>query len=358
VPRSIQTAPVDTHPGFGEDGVAHRRQLALTGVTPGRIRRSLAAGRWQEPVPGVVVGHSGPMTRRQRWLVACAHAGPDGALSHRSALAGFGATVEEATVAPRVAGVRGRYERPPEGGMVEVSVRHGRHLRSSGFVVVHQTRRPLAVVERDGLRLTAPSRAVVDVALTATRRADVDHVVSNALQRRLVTVEDLVEETCVLGRHATPWLRSAVADAVRGIRSVGEADLRRVVRAAGLPEPEWNAEIRTAAGRFFVDALWRDRGVAAEADGSAFHLSAEDWAADLVRQNACTGSAWCYCAFRCVGCAPNPRPAVPSSALCSGEPVRSRRVTVSALERLHFAAQLAKRAAVSRYPAPTTASIP
>jgi very-short-patch-repair endonuclease len=42
-------------------------------------------------------------------------------------------------------------------------------------------------------------------------------------------------------------------------------------------------------GRFFVDALWRHRGVAVEADGSAFHLSAEDWAADLVRRNALHG---------------------------------------------------------------------
>jgi very-short-patch-repair endonuclease len=280
---------VDVPPGFTDDGVAHRRQLARAGVGAGRIRRALASGRWQEPVPGVVVGHSGPMTQRQRWLVACAHAGPEGALSHRSALAAYGAAVEEASVAPRVAGVRGRYVEPPEGGMVEVSVRHGRHLRSSGFVVVHQSRRPLALVERGGLRLSTPPRAVVDVALTARRRADVDHVVSNALQRRLVTVEDLVEETRSLGRASTRWLRGAVADAGRGMRSVGEADLRRVVRSAGLPEPEWNAEVVTPAGRFFVDALWRGRGVAAEADGSSFHVSAQDWEADLVRQNALHG---------------------------------------------------------------------
>jgi very-short-patch-repair endonuclease len=69
------------------------------------------------------------------------------------------------------------------------------------------------------------------------------------------------------------------------MRSVGEADLRRVVIAAGLPEPEWGAEIVTPGGTFFVDALWRRQWVAAEADGAAFHLSAEDWAKDLERQN-------------------------------------------------------------------------
>jgi hypothetical protein len=57
-----------------------------------------------------------------------------------------------------------------------------------------------------------------------------------------------------------------------------------------LPEPEWDAEIVTAHGRFFVDALWRRQRVAAEADGAAFHLSAEDWSRDLRRQNAIHGA--------------------------------------------------------------------
>jgi very-short-patch-repair endonuclease len=74
------------------------------------------------------------------------------------------------------------------------------------------------------------------------------------------------------------------------MRSVGESDLRRVVLMAGLPEPEWNAEVITARGRYFVDALWRRQGVAAEADGAAFHLSAEDWSKDLIRQNAIQGT--------------------------------------------------------------------
>jgi very-short-patch-repair endonuclease len=189
-----------------------------------------------------------------------------------------------------VAGVRGQYRNPPDGGLVEVSVPHGRHLRSSGFVVVHQSRRPLDVVTVKGLPSTPAARAAVDVAITAARRSEVDHVVSHVLQRGLATVEQLAEETRGLGRLATLWLRAAVADACRGMRSVGESELRRVVLMAGLPEPEWNAEVITPRGRFFVDALWRSHGVAAEADGAAFHLSAEDWSKDLVRQNAIQGT--------------------------------------------------------------------
>ena len=276
---------MDRHSAFGGDGVAHRRDLGERGVSVGRIRRAIGSGRWQEPVPGVVVAHGGPLTRRQRWLVGLAHAGDQGCLSHTSALLVLGARVEEPFGPRRAAGVRGRYLAPPEGGLVEVSVPHGRHLRSSGFVVVHQSRRPLQPVLRDGLRLTHAARSAVDVALTADRRSDVDHVVSHVLQRRLTDVERLVEETRALGRTATPWLRDAVRDATRGMRSVGEADLRRVIAAGGLPEPEWNAAVSTPRGTFRVDALWRRQWVAAEADGAAFHLSSEDWASDLERQN-------------------------------------------------------------------------
>jgi very-short-patch-repair endonuclease len=126
----------------------------------------------------------------------------------------------------------------------------------------------------------------VDVAITSGRRADVDHVVADVLQRGLCSVRDLEDEAVLLARRLTPWLQQAIADARRGMRSVGEADLRRAVVAAGLPEPEWGAAVQTPLGTFFVDAHWRRQRVAVEADGAAFHLSAADWAADLRRQNA------------------------------------------------------------------------
>ena len=277
---------MDRSSPFGPDAVAHRRGLSEAGLSPGRIRRAIAAGRWQEPLPGVVVAHSGPLTRRQRWLVGLAYAGAAGCLSHTSALLVLGARIDEPFAPRRAAGVQGRYSAPPEGGLVEVSVPHGRHLRSSGFVVVHQSRRPVQVVRRDGLRLTAAARAAVDVGQTAGRRSDVDHVISNVLQRGLADVEQLRSEVAALGRSANGWVRAAVRDATRGMRSVGEADLRRVVVRAGLPEPEWNAPVETSHGTYFVDALWRRQRVAAEADGAAFHLSADEWGRDLRRQNA------------------------------------------------------------------------
>ena len=250
----------------------------------------MRGGRWQEPVRGVVVSHSGGLTQHERWQVALEFAGPDACLSHHSALKLWGARVEELSPGRRTAGVRGDFAVPAESGMVEVTRVHGQHMASHGFVVVHQSRRPLLPAVVSGLPVTPAARAVVDVSLTARRRADVEHAVSDALQRDLVTVPALFEEARSVGRRLGPWLRSALEDAARGMRSVGESDLRRVIVAAGLPEPEWNAPVDTPAGRFFVDALWRSVGVGAEADGRQWHLSARDWSADLVRQNALHGA--------------------------------------------------------------------
>ena len=172
---------------------------------------------------------------------------------------------------------------------MQVSVPHGRHLASTGFVVVHQSRRPLGEVVVDGLRATSAARAAIDVALVAERRRDVDHVVADVLQKGLAEVEELAAEARAAGRLVHPWLRATLAEAALGVRSVGEADLRAVVRMAGLPEPEWDAELSTAYGTVRLDAYWRQQRLAVEADGAAFHLSAADWEADLRRQNAILG---------------------------------------------------------------------
>jgi hypothetical protein len=275
--------------------VAHRRQLAGLGVDKDRIRRAVRSGRWQEPVPGVVVLHSGALTRHERHLTALAWAGPTGRLSHSSALVLHQARIDEprararARARARVAGVRGAYEDPPDAGLVEVSVPHGRHWASVGFVVVHQSRRPLGDLVLKGLRTTSAARAAVDPALSARRRQDVDHVVADVLRKGLTDVEELAEEVRAAGRRPGPWLRAAVRDAVRGMRAVGESDLRQVALAAGLPEPEWGAAIETPSGIFHVDAYWRRQRLGVEADGAAFHLSAADWESDLLRQNAILG---------------------------------------------------------------------
>jgi very-short-patch-repair endonuclease len=54
--------------------------------------------------------------------------------------------------------------------------------------------------------------------------------------------------------------------------------------------PGLRGPVETAAGTYLVDALWRKQRLGAEADGASFHLSADDWQRDLIRQNAVHGT--------------------------------------------------------------------
>jgi hypothetical protein len=270
--------------------VAPRRSLVANGLTYYRLRTAVASGRWQEPLPGVFVGHTGTLTQRERWLAAVYYGGPEAVLSHRSALAAWGSRVQELRRFGRAGGVRGAFVVPEGGGLVEVTAPHGHHLVSRAFVVVHQTRRTPSAVVVNGIPLSAPARAALDAAGTAHRRADAVHAISDVLQRNLCSVAELEEEARLLGRRIAPWARQALSEARRGMRSVGESDLRRAVLLAGLPEPEWGAAIETPAGTYFLDAYWKKHRVGAEADGAEFHLSADDWSRDLRRQNAIQGT--------------------------------------------------------------------
>ncbi|NUU23918.1 MAG: hypothetical protein HOV68_20810 [Streptomycetaceae bacterium] len=68
-------------------------------------------------------------------------------------------------------------------------------------------------------------------------------------------------------------MRAIIDEVDSGVRSLPEADLRRLVRAAGLPEPLWNPRLYLADGRFLCtpDGLWADEAVAVEVDSVAHH---------------------------------------------------------------------------------------
>ena len=93
-------------------------------------------------------------------------------------------------------------------------------------------------------------------------------LVSDAVQRRLVSVAQLEAAVGDVPRRGSRWLRESLEDVGVGTRSMGESRFRRAVRRAGLPEPEWNVPIETAYGKVVLDALWREASVAVEIDGA------------------------------------------------------------------------------------------
>ena len=249
-----------------EDRVVLVRDLIAAGCSEPTLSRRLRAGHWQRPLRGVVVAHSGPITQQQGRRAALLWAGPRAVLSHHSAGVMLGLRVTEQ--------------------LVDVTLPHGNPRSSTAFVRTHQSNRRTSVVYRSGLPCTPVARTVIDVACTLRRRNDVRALVSDSVQRGLTTFAALAREAELAPRHNPMLLRSALEEVAAGARSAGEAEFRRLVRLAGLPEPELNAKVVAGQRSYTVDALWRDCRVIVEIDGMANHSRIDQWEADLRRQNA------------------------------------------------------------------------
>lgn len=248
------------------DDVATLQQLYARGLVRQTARRRIKRGAWRELVPGVVVRTTGPVSRRQ-WLVAALSYGGDGAaISHDSAgeFWGFGTG------------------RPT----VHVTVPHGRHLRSTDTVRVHQSRRPFRPSHVEEIHVTPPARTAVDMGLQLSSRDAVTALFGRALQKNRVTVETLSQELDIAPSRGSLIPRLVMADLAAGSRAASESRLVQLIRTAGLPMPEFNGAVSTALGTRYVDALWRALGKGVEIDGQAFHLDPASWRADLIRQNA------------------------------------------------------------------------
>jgi hypothetical protein len=245
--------------------------LQRRGYSVGRIRAQLDAGRWRRWGFAIVM-HNGPLTQRQQWMVARAHAGP--------------AAVLTAFTAAQFHGLSG-WERQA----VNVLTTRGSRIVSGCPVrmIVHR------VYRWDQVRLARrmPVHACADALLVAARSFSSARpacgMLAAAVQQRVVTSADLVVaiDRAPRARHRA-ILRAAMADIAQGSQALSEIDFVRLCRRFHLPEPIRQAVRVEACGRRrYLDAAWRRRDgrlVAAEVDG-ALHLAPKRWWADQVRQN-------------------------------------------------------------------------
>lgn len=200
-----------------QHGVVTRAQ-ALERLSPGELRWRLERGTWLTVHPGVYQTHTGSLDWMGRASAALLFHGPGAALALQSAAHLLG--IE--TVAPAVLQVD-----------VPSTTQRGRR---PGVRV--RRRRRLVTVSRRGLTVTAPAFTVLDLGdHPLASRQDAIAVAARAVQRRRVTVEDLVGELAARRTHrhrrALELSLGIVAD---GAESVLEVDfVLRVVRAHGLP---------------------------------------------------------------------------------------------------------------------------
>ncbi|MET7392234.1 hypothetical protein ABZS66_01870 [Dactylosporangium sp. NPDC005572] len=244
-------------------GIATADQLVKAGITRGRLRWELAAGRWQTVLPLVYATFSGPLQHRQRLLAAQLYGGPEALLTGAAAL-----------------GVHG-FRTAPVDRFVRVLIPHDRRVRSTGFVRVHRTVTPDPFARRDGaLRLTSPERSVVEAGRRCEDQRRIRAMVAEAVQGGFCTPADLVREIRHAPRAGSAALRRAVQEVVAGVRSVAEGEARTLLRRSRvLPELLWNPALSTPAGAALPtpDGWVVDADLAVEVDSRSYHLSPEDW---------------------------------------------------------------------------------
>jgi very-short-patch-repair endonuclease len=250
-----------------QHAVIARRQTITCGMTDEALRyRIRCGGPWQRLLPGVYLAVTGTPTADQRDMAGLLYAGPGSIITAAAALRRLGLR------APRI-------------DVVDILVPAARRRQNAGFVrVLRTTRMPEQACISGQIRFAMAARAVADAARTLKDLGEVRAVVADSVQRRWCRVTELAEELRRGPATGSAHFRRVLAEVADGIRSTAEADLRDLVKRAGLPMPMFNA--RLYAGKVLLavaDAWWPEAAVAAEADSREWHLSPEDWERTLRR---------------------------------------------------------------------------
>jgi hypothetical protein len=256
MPKRVTTLrPVDDITA-ATDGVLTVDQAYELGLTRGSINHELAKRRWQRPLPGVLLLQPTPPTRRQRLFIAAAWAGPRALVDSHCACQWFG--LESPQFRPDV---------------VHLVAPYGASVRTRDFVVVRRSDHLVVGGRSERLGYVDAATAVA-VAARGMSEAAAAGLASRALQRRLVTVDDLVAAHMHAPPKGSAGLSKALEGLAVGVRSAAELDARRLVaRSRVLPEPLWNCWLDLGDGGPLIspDALWPHAALMQETNGRDYH---------------------------------------------------------------------------------------
>lgn len=260
-----------------QQGIVTRAQLLAVGMTPGRVRGRLEAGRLVAVHRGVyvlgnLVGSLEPaLAREMAAVLAC---GPEAVLSHRSAGALW-------KLLP------GPHRPEP----IDVLLpRHVRRRRPG--IRTRRTRNllPHDITTRDGVPITRPARTLRDLA-SVLPSGELKRVVVRARRYDLIPESELSR----LGsrhrsRPGAPLLRAIASDgsSLRLTRSEAEDRFLDLVRSSRLPAPEANVLLEG----YEVDFLWRREKLVVEVDGFEYHSSRRRFEGDRRRDGDLTAAGF------------------------------------------------------------------
>lgn len=214
------------------------------------------AHEWQALLPSVYLCHPGEPSRRQRLIAASLYAGADAAIDAIDACHFYG-----------VRAVR------PDDQCVHVVVPGNRPVRSSHWVEVRRTSREFEVCETERLRYVDPAAAVIAAARKLASDRTVVALLSDAIQRNVVELDELVEAHRRGPRRHARRTERALRQVRAGVWSAPEADFRTLAESRpALPRLLYNRVLRLRGGRRICpDALAPDAPLIHETNGAAAH---------------------------------------------------------------------------------------
>jgi hypothetical protein len=261
-----------------QDWVIHRDQALLGGHSARSIDHRLATSQWRLLLPDVYLCHPGEESRRQRMIAALLYAGPHSAIDGADAC--------------RFHGVKAV---PAPDERVLVVEPWGAPARSRGFVTIRRTVTPLQIVTTERLRFLAPPAAVIAAARRMKQDRRVVAVLSDALQRRVVTYDELVTAHIQGTPHNARRTDRALATLGSGAMSAPEVDFVKLAGASlVLPRPALNPLLRLpGSGRVISpDALFEDAALIHETNGRIAHARADQFADMQERHDALTAAGF------------------------------------------------------------------
>jgi hypothetical protein len=249
-------------------GLAHRRDLRAAGVTRADVRSEVAAGRWTTAGRHTVVIGTGTPVGEGLWWQALWESGAGSALDGVAALLAAGMTGFATDT-------------------IDVAVPKGNRCHQVGGVTLHR-RREIGPTTGARLARCTPEWATIRAAQWARTDRTAALLVCLAVQQRLVSPDRLLAAwSSVTRSRRRRFLAAVIRDICDGAHSLGELDVGRMCRRAGLPPPSRQVVRTGPGGRVYLDVGWEDIGLVVEIDGG-HHALALNPVDDALRQNEVT----------------------------------------------------------------------
>lgn len=183
---------------YSQDGYFTTAQGREHGYSPQLLAHHVRSGRYERARRGLYRLRDFPSSPHEEVRVAWLMVGPDRAVvSHESALE----LQDLSDVLP---------------DLVHLLVqRSDRGIRRPNGVVLHTSTMPLApgeVVTKDGMRVTGPTRSILDAAAAGTAPEQIERAIAQAIREGRTTRRELAEKA----RERSARVQTLVRNAVRG----------------------------------------------------------------------------------------------------------------------------------------------